>query len=1857
MARVAKNVSVLPLAGGLRDRLGGRLIGDGQAVAMSGIEHNRVALESRKGSEKVTRTGPKTTCLELGKETFRNGEGGYVLIPANDRYYDLVNAASDLSVEFFLEIMELPTGGSDYRTVITCSSPYTLDRLGWEINLVSNVAFDGAVLQFAWGSGGSRFLKGVATRDFYPRTRYHLRFVIEPNATADDTVAVYVDNALEDTLTLFVGTSKPLDPVNAPIYIGGRGSYPTAVGAGTTNAAHIKIQDLRIWSKAQDSSDADVARYSSEVLNPVGHSDEADLVGWWPLDDGYNNIAEDRSRWGNHGYFGPSALVVRKGMKATPGAIFLDGHTSFLQADLRFKDLIQNEFIPNNQAVAGFRYGFSVRAAVLDGSVLGSGGNPIQFAELNGEDKNSQTVAAFGVNNSGQPIARHYNGSTRTITGTALIVPGQMKMWDFFLDNSNADQEFYLDGESQGSSSLVGGDAMELKRVRVGCLANRTADDQTPWSGFSDTVTCPLLVEEIRVWVAFVDSAGVLQRWEKPLTQEQIYESLGVETAAFAEDSVTVTADGSPDVGFIDSFVVTDERVQSLLEDVEKFEWQPKIHHIANVVGSAVTLSSKFRGKTVSNKRIRATRLGGYWTIEGPDELQLLSGVPDLRRWEEIESKTSPDARGDLVESSGSEVGLVRIATDKSAAEIGLDFGVVPLERNSPTSRIIPRWVSGIAADNISPGRRITAYDPAAGRTRSILMHHSSVYDVDDRWRAETPYQDDPSGKSLAFVVEGDRFEHPHTNFVDWGADSKTDFWRWRGWFRFDRLEGKTAILCKSEALDPDEINYLAYIENGRFKIRTVTGGNGSEYSSDDAPIELGKFHYLDLVKKNSAFELYIDGVLQSLTLAAIGSGFSAFGTGSGPQIIGDVAEALRGTYSPFLGSMTDIELQQQNSLPAEFPTASYLPPSVRVVAAASTLYLYDMADGEDVRIINREGGAAPDAELFSDPFVPVMESMGVADSNIVPAAHSFNDRFYASTGRGAPQVLDELGSRRMGIVAPSYPPDGKREYVKIWQTDSVPYRPGTVNDADLPRENFGATFQGNSRIRVPYAGDMALSGREDSSINNADAISFDSWIKPARLDRKQVLMARGHGEFAGNYAVVLIPNADGDALKIRFTWWDLGASAFKFMETSTYAIDDIDGWWYIWVFHTFGRTSNAHMRIKYVKETVTTGSALTDATLVFDGITTHAKPDMALADLLLGWSPIALADAGFEGFHGEIHEARLITDINNDGTQFSTPTGPSESPRHIMQKDMTDVAYEAAGAPLAGTNPGELNDAVFVYNINDGINYILTDGATPDVDATYEVLNELGAEIGIHRFKVTFYDPDSGVESNPSDDLVIEVATPSPSEVPVESWFTLTGIPLSGDRRANLHRRIYKTAANGGVFYLAETLADNSTASAVLNIGDSQLSLRQILSENNSAPPFFTVLGGDDSRLYIGRLDGPGFLYSQPFLPESIPATNLESLDSPEGSLVKAVGRLFGQMVFFLEDAAFVTQDVGSGFQTSVVATDGGGLFGGSIVAANRSLWRPAEQGIYAFAGVSDFYRGDPIGAPEGTWNDVDLSAPITGVYWRERDQAIWIVKRKGDTRSKTRIALDLTVGAGKDQPANVYTITDGQELACIGVVEGLDGIRQLWGADHIGMVYRLDVGTSEGPRAGFGSLRGMLGAGSTSSNLVTTATDLDTLAEGHRGEQVRVKSANGQVGVSRILSNTASEIALLDDLGFTPAETSTFEIGSFECFWRSGFLPYGEQYEVKSWAGLHINAEPDAQGLIQVIARVDLHADGIGEVNLGEYPLSTGHVLIDLAAQGVTRARLLQIEIRSWTQFTIYDYTLGNRPAGREGGKHSAI
>lgn len=117
----------------------------------------------------------------------------------------------------------------------------------------------------------------------------------------------------------------------------------------------------------------------------------------------------------------------------------------------------------------------------------------------------------------------------------------------------------------------------------------------------------------------------------------------------------------------------------------------------------------------------------------------------------------------------------------------------------------------------------------------------------------------------------------------------------------------------------------------------------------------------------------------------------------------------------------------------------------------------------------------------------------------------------------------------------------------------------------------------------------------------------------------------------------------------------------------------------------------------------------------------------------------------------------------------------------------------------------------------------------------------------GSHRYRLTFVTADGETQAG---DISAAVAIANKT---ASGKVLLSSIPIGGSTVAS--RRIYRTAANGAVYYLLATIADNTTTTYTDNIADASLGA-SAPSANTTGDPLLSILI-KSARQYAEQLLG----------------------------------------------------------------------------------------------------------------------------------------------------------------------------------------------------------------------------------------------------------------------------------------------------------------------------------------------------------------------------------------------------------------
>jgi len=306
------------------------------------------------------------------------------------------------------------------------------------------------------------------------------------------------------------------------------------------------------------------------------------------------------------------------------------------------------------------------------------------------------------------------------------------------------------------------------------------------------------------------------------------------------------------------------------------------------------------------------------------------------------------------------------------------------------------------------------------------------------------------------------------------------------------------------------------------------------------------------------------------------------------------------------------------------------------------------------------------------------------------------------------------------------------------------------------------------------------------------------------------------------------------------------------------------------------------------------------------------------------------------------------------------------------------------------------LSDTTFVY-ITDGTTMLADNGTTtitwgidpPEAAPSISILAALGRlSAGTYRYIYTFYDNDTGSESDPSPACAALTAV-------ANDGMTVSNIRTSDNSRVTT-RRLYRTLAGGGSYYLVVIISDNTTTTFIDTFADADLSTEAILDQGipptvRIAYPYkkMLLLTGDDdypNRVYITLVSGPDNVPEESYIETGKSGDKVMNICELEGRIhliTKAgIGVLYGETPDTLLPQETLAHVGTYARWTAKTGPDG--------------IYYLANNGVYRFNGKTSSNVSEPIGRcfgnTPGRWFDiVDKSTAaesasacfLNGVYY----------------------------------------------------------------------------------------------------------------------------------------------------------------------------------------------------------------------------------------------------------------------------------
>lgn len=276
------------------------------------------------------------------------------------------------------------------------------------------------------------------------------------------------------------------------------------------------------------------------------------------------------------------------------------------------------------------------------------------------------------------------------------------------------------------------------------------------------------------------------------------------------------------------------------------------------------------------------------------------------------------------------------------------------------------------------------------------------------------------------------------------------------------------------------------------------------------------------------------------------------------------------------------------------------------------------------------------------------------------------------------------------------------------------------------------------------------------------------------------------------------------------------------------------------------------------------------------------------------------------------------------------------------------------AGVPYLFVAGSAQGSPVYLFKMDVGETVSRWGIAPPDTDFN-AAAGAAGTLNGTYRYRVTFSSLTDS-ESNPNENDVIVTVT--------NQQVDLTNIPVSTDQQVT-ERRIYRTTGNGAAYFLAATIADNTTTVFTDNLPDGLLEPTALKFDNIdpsgcdfdlrqcAGPHHGRMWWSDDRRLgHGGRV-----YYSPAGRPEAIQGfIDVTSHDDPTHRIILWNGALW----CFTKDKLFEIVGTDEPFTARQVHGAAGTKFPWSVVPSPYGiLYRARDGELRRFNGVTSTLLG----------------------------------------------------------------------------------------------------------------------------------------------------------------------------------------------------------------------------------------------------------------------------------------------------------
>ena len=481
-------------------------------------------------------------------------------------------------------------------------------------------------------------------------------------------------------------------------------------------------------------------------------------------------------------------------------------------------------------------------------------------------------------------------------------------------------------------------------------------------------------------------------------------------------------------------------------------------------------------------------------------------------------------------------------------------------------------------------------------------------------------------------------------------------------------------------------------------------------------------------------------------------------------------------------------------------------------------------------------------------------------------------------------------------------------------------------------------------------------------------------------------------------------------------------------------------------------------------------------------------------------------------------------------------------------------------------------NNLCFIVNGTDAKKYDGTTvygiGITEPSTAPTLATGAAGTPNGTYEARVTYYNSATGQESS--------AGATSSTVSPVSQKIEFSSIPVSADAQVDQRKLYLRNTGTQSNFYLAATIADNTTTTYSYNGADAALvDIGPDTEENDPPPAGVKFACYHKSRLFLA--DNTKFYYSKIDMAESFDPDAYEEPNPSDGQAITGIFSIFDLLIIFKTNSTYVlVGDDPDTWAIRPIENTIGCVTARSVILTEGRLFWYSEQGPVMWSGGADkpTLLAPPLISetldPTLISRDNTYLSKVAAARDVVAARILWSVPQFNQTRNT--VILPFNTGVNRWESDG----WDPMDVASMATVDNSAGQPLVVYGNYAGQLFSLTGVSNDGVRAGTTVTGTFVASGTSVTTVTDNAAAFDTTGAGLIERKVTIVDSTGAlvdetIVRPRISSNTATAFTMATTVnGLTDGATYTYHIGGPAMDLQTRWLVHGDAFTKKRYRHL---------------------------------------------------------------------------------------